>query len=39
MPSEAPAKKPFLSLDTWAVLLSLALALVIKLGVIKTITW
>ena len=39
MPSEAPAKKRLLSLDTWAVLLSLALALVIKLGLVKTITW
>jgi len=39
MSSESPAKKPLLSLDTWAVLLSLALALAIKLGAIKTITW
>lgn len=39
MPSATPAKKSFLSLDTWAVLLSLALALIIKLGVLKTITW
>jgi len=28
-----------LSLDTWAVALSLALALLIKLGAIKTIAW
>jgi hypothetical protein len=28
-----------LSSDTWAVLLSLALALLIKLGVLKTIGW
>jgi len=37
MPSEA--KKPLLSLDTWAVIFSLVLALAIKLGAIKTITW
>jgi hypothetical protein len=36
----APAKsKSFLSLDLWAVLLSLAAALLIHLGVIKTIAW
>jgi hypothetical protein len=28
-----------LSSDTWAVLLSLALAILIKLGVLKTIGW
>jgi hypothetical protein len=39
MPLASPAKKPLLSLDTWAVLLSLALALAIKLGAIKSITW
>jgi hypothetical protein len=39
MPSQPSARKPLLSLDTWAVILSLALALVIKLGLIKTITW
>jgi hypothetical protein len=39
MPFEAPAKKPFLSLDTWAVVLSLGLALLIHIGVIKTVTW
>ncbi|MBB5058547.1 hypothetical protein HDF16_003261 [Granulicella aggregans] len=33
------ARKPLLSLDTWAVILSLGLALLIKLGVFKTITW
>jgi hypothetical protein len=31
--------KPRLSLDLWAVALSLALALVIRLGLIKTIPW
>jgi hypothetical protein len=29
----------FLSLDAWAVALSLTLALVIKLGLIKTVPW
>jgi len=28
-----------LSLDTWAVLLSLALALVIRFGVLKSVPW
>lgn len=32
-------KKSILSLDTWAVLLSLALALLIRFGVIKSVTW
>lgn len=27
------------SLDTWAVLLSLALALIVRLGLIKTVAW
>jgi hypothetical protein len=31
--------KPRLSLDLWAVVLSLALALVVRLGIIKTVTW
>jgi hypothetical protein len=39
MPSEAQAKKPVLSLDTWAVILSLALALFVRFGVIKSVTW
>lgn len=33
------AKKPFLSLDTWAVLLSLVLALFVRLGVISSVHW
>ncbi len=32
-------KKFSLSLDVWAVLLSLALALLVKSGVIKTVPW
>jgi len=31
--------RPRLSLDLWAVALSLSLALVIRLGLIKTIPW
>ncbi len=34
-----PYKKFSLSLDTWAVILSLALALVVRLGFIKSISW
>ncbi len=39
MPSGVPARKPILSLDTWAVVLSLALALFVRFGVIKSVTW
>ncbi len=31
--------KPRLSLDLWAVLLSLTLALVVRLGLIKSVPW
>jgi hypothetical protein len=31
--------KPRLSLDFWAVVLSLALALAVRLGVIKSVPW
>ncbi len=31
--------KPRLSLDLWAVVLSLALALFVRLGLIKTVAW
>jgi hypothetical protein len=31
--------KPRLSLDLWAVVLSLALALAVRLGAIKTVPW
>ena len=33
------ATKQFLSLDGWAVVLSLALALLVRFGVIKSVTW
>jgi len=39
MSSEAQAKKPILSIDSWAVILSLALALFVRFGVIKSVTW
>jgi hypothetical protein len=35
----APAKRFSLSLDVWAVVLSFALALLVRLGVIKTVSW
>ena len=35
----APMAKKFLSLDGWAVVLSLALALLVRLGLIKTVPW
>jgi hypothetical protein len=31
--------KPRLSLDTWAVVLSLALALIVRIGILKTVPW
>lgn len=31
--------KPRFSLDTWAVVLSLALALLVHLGLIKSVSW
>ena len=34
-----PQKKSVLSLDTWAVILSLGLALLVRYGVIKSVTW
>jgi len=37
--SEKPVTRPLLSLDTWAVLLSLALALFVRFGVIKSVSW
>lgn len=33
------SKSRFLSLDTWAVLLSLALALLVRAGIIKSVPW
>ena len=32
-------KKPYLSLDGWAVVLSLALAALVRLGMIKSVSW
>ena len=34
-----PAKKFSLSLDVWAVVLSLALALLVRIGLIKSVIW
>ena len=33
------SKRLRLSTDTWAILLSLTLALIVRIGLIKTITW
>lgn len=35
----APMKRSVLSLDVWAVILSLALALLVRTGLIKTVAW
>ena len=37
--SVAPSKNRFLSIDTWAVLLSLLAALLIRAGVLTRIPW
>ena len=34
-----PSRKPSLSPDTWAVILSFSLALLVRLGAIKAVTW
>ncbi len=41
MSSPAPRapRKAFLSLDVWAVVLSFALALLVRIGFIKTVPW
>jgi hypothetical protein len=31
--------RPRLSTDTWAILLSLALALIVRIGLLKTVPW
>jgi len=36
---EAPAKRPKISLDTWAVIFALAAGVLIRTGVIKHIPW
>jgi hypothetical protein len=38
-PQAAPKSAPKLSLDTWAVLLALAVAILIRLGVISHVPW
>ena len=35
----APSRKFVLSLDVWAVVLSLALAILVRTGIIKTVAW
>jgi len=35
----SPSKGPSLSLDAWAVVIALALALIVKFGVIKNVPW
>jgi hypothetical protein len=36
----APSRRtPSISLDTWAVLLSLGLALLIRFGILKSVAW
>ncbi len=37
MPDPTPVKR--ISLDTWAVLLAFAAALLVRLGVLKTVPW
>ena len=37
--SSTPSKFPRVSLDVWAVALSLALALLVRLGVIQHVAW
>ena len=37
MPNQPPVNR--LSLDTWAVLLAFAAALLVRLGVLKTVPW
>jgi hypothetical protein len=37
MPDQSPVNR--LSLDTWAVLLAFAAALLVRLGILKTVPW
>ena len=39
MSHQSPAARPRLSLDVWAVLLSLVLALIVRLGLLKSVPW
>lgn len=36
---KVPAKTPFLTLDGWAVAVALLLVVLVRLGVLKHITW
>lgn len=36
---EQKSSKPRLSIDVWAVLLSLSLALIVRFGLIQTVPW
>jgi hypothetical protein len=33
------SKRPLLSIDAWAIVLSLTLALFVRIGLIKTVAW
>jgi hypothetical protein len=37
MPNQSPVDR--ISLDTWAVLLAFAAALIVRLGILKTVPW
>lgn len=37
MPDQSPKRR--ISLDTWAVVLSLALALIVRIGILKSVPW
>lgn len=39
MSSDAPPKRPGLSLDAWAVIAALALALLVRIGVVTRVPW
>ncbi len=38
-PNPAPAKPQLLSLDTWAVIVALALALAVRFDLLKNVPW
>ena len=38
-PSTNESRKPVFSLDLWAVLLSFALALLVRIGIISSVPW
>ncbi len=39
LPTTRAAAKPTLNLDTWAVILALGLAVLVRLSIIKTVPW